>query len=222
MNDKQIADRLSGIIDDRVEKATESLTLQIATQNNLIAELRETIEVVKGFGLDTVASIDQMKSDLIESQIRILEYHKTQDEGIALQIDAIEETTASAVSKTEQDLTDFLNLSAETIELKLANTQNTELLRLNDHINQKLNLLKGDKGDSGEKGDKGESGFLSGVSEWKNGDIAKQNEARTFENGLWLCKVSQTASPPSLGDSWDLVVEWALCIKAHTTPSKRI
>jgi len=105
----------------------------------------------------------------------------------------------------------------ETAKLKLNNAQNEELLRLNDHVNQKLNALKGDKGDCGEKGDKGEDGFLSGVSKWEAGSITLENEAKTFANGLWICKVPQTATSPDVDSDWELVVDGISDIKMENS-----
>ena len=94
----------------------------------------------------------------------------------------------------------------ERIDLKLSDIQSKELLKLNDRVQTSLNALKGEKGDKGDAGQKGESGFLSGVSVWENGSIAKCGEAFSHRNGLWLCDAEQTArEPDSECSDWKLV-----------------
>ena len=201
---------LSNLLNGQVDKVAEDVGLKLAVQNELISEAKSFIEsAFETFKIKT----NVIQDNFIELETRSLEFTTTHAQTIEEKFDALNAINKKEITELSSDLKDTLSGLMETTALKLNNKQNEELLRLNDHVNQKLNALKGDKGDAGEKGNKGEDGFLSGVSQWKAGIITSENEAKTFANGLWLCQVSQTAASPCIGDDWSLVVDGISDIK---------
>ena len=106
------------------------------------------------------------------------------------------------IEDVEKMLDDNLHVKSEQIRLEMSERQSKEYMRLSDFINSRLDTLKGEKG---EKGSKGDNGFLQRVSLWEDGSIAKENEVHSYKNGLWFCKVEQTAKTPCIGDEWDLI-----------------
>ena len=150
---------------------------------------------------------EKANSNLVDLEIKVMEVTTNQTAIIETELKSISASLNDTTNDINETLTEKLEEKVENLSLKLINTQNTELLRVNDHINQKLNTLKGDKGDAGDKGDKGESGFLSGVSAWENGTIAKEGQAFSFKSGIWICSVKETALPPGNSDEYELVVD---------------
>ena len=207
MDEKQIADRLNNIIDAKVNKAFESLNLQIAAQKEMIANLSDTIEVVKEFGIDSSSTLAEYKSNDSVIEIKLLESQKAYTDLLDDKFDALNEFNKEDINSLSTELKKSIADDSEKLSLTLSNAQGQELLRLNDHVNRKLSALKGDKGDAGEKGDKGDSGFLSRVSKWENGSITKQTEAVIHNNALWTCAIEQSAKEPSVCDDWTLIVD---------------
>ena len=142
-------------------------------------------------------------------QVRLLEALDAHKSDVNTGLDdfnnEISETLASNYKTTLEKQSSELNDAIEKVRLNSVNLINTELLRLNDHVNTKLTSLKGEKGDTGEKGNEGSHGFLSGVSLWKTGHITKRYEAVSYLNSLWLCSCEQTAQEPGCGDDYQLI-----------------
>ena len=124
------------------------------------------------------------------------------DEQLAQLIkDAIKKETDSLEAGL---LSDIIAETMRTAEKALLQNQlmiKDELLNINTHINERLDSLKGEKGDKGETGKRG---LLSGVSFWKDGDIARQGDACSYQNGLWLCE-KETGKAPQLCPEWLLI-----------------
>ena len=203
---------LSDLLNGKIDKATDTVDLKLAVQSELIAEAKSFIESASE-AFKNKANVIQ--DNFIELETRSLEFTTTHAQTIEEKFDALNVINKEEIVELSTQLKSGIESSTETLNLKLNNTQNEELLRLNNHINKKLDALKGDKGDAGEKGDKGEDGFLSGVSKWETGSITCENEAKTFDNGLWICQVPQTAASPCIGDDWGLIVDGISDIKMN-------
>ena len=199
MNEQQIADKLADIIDTQINKAVESLNVQIATLSQRNTDLSAEIETLNS----------KYEAISTESELRILEAFDAHKSDVNKGLEAFDTETAETISTnhkaTMDSITFKLDDSFEKIRLDSVNRINSELIRLNDHVNTKLTSLKGEKGDTGEKGNEGDNGFLSGVSIWKTGHISKRDEAVTHNNSLWLCACEQTAQEPGIGDDYQLL-----------------
>ena len=77
MDEKQIADRLNSIIDSKVNKAFESLNMQIAAQKEIIANLSDVVEVVKEFGIENNSTLAEYKTNDSVIEIKLIESQKT-------------------------------------------------------------------------------------------------------------------------------------------------
>jgi len=110
-----------------------------------------------------------------------------------------------AIKNLESSLFENMNSLFKEYQLEQKIYIQDELLRINNHINQKLNTLKGEKGDKGDKGEKGNDGLINGASKWEDGAIAKEGQAFTHRHGLWLCQSKETAREPAEGDDWILL-----------------
>ena len=268
MNETEIAEQFKLIISEQISKSLESLNLQLATQNELISNLRSELDhdikqldslkstlsgaievsnkaidkIIKDIAdvsgkskdedialqksitglreltLEHVIKLQKsseysltlsknVSKSMTEFEIKLIESQTTYNESLDEKFDALNAINKEDITKLSTDLNEKVSEKAEQTSLRLSNIQGQELLRLNDHVNKKLNALKGEKGDAGEKGNKGKDGFLSRVSQWEAGNIIKQCEAVIHNNALWTCSVEQSAKEPSICDDWSLVVD---------------
>jgi len=176
------------VAEDGYHMAMDDINVKFDDSNEqIMLELSNQIEQIKSAVQDDVETINNR---LLTTNNNLLKNIETNE-------DIIKSRFATMNIKLDDDV--------ERIMLQINNTINKELLRLNDYVSSKLTTLKGEKGDPGEKGDQGENGFLSGVSKWETGKIIKEREAVTYDNGIWLCSVEQTACKPGENDDYVLI-----------------
>jgi len=160
----------------------------LAVQNGLIAESKSLIDTATETFKDRA---NATKDKFVVLETRSLELFATHVQAIEEKFDALNVINKEEITELSSELKENLSSTMETAKLKL--------------------------GDCGEKGDKGEDGFLSGVSKWEAGSITLENEAKTFANGLWICKVPQTATSPDVDSDWELVVDGISDIKMENS-----
>jgi len=198
-------------------------------QNNDLIELKQTVDTQTENALNSTKRLDDM---CVREESSVEEFLKLSNTVAALEdqtsiaqmqtvgaLDEISQTQSETIKEAIDEQTQTIDLAAselktitadklEMIELKNKVYLQEELLRLNDHINGKLNTLKGEKGDCGEKGSQGESGLLRGISKWQDGTLAKSGDAFLFEGGLWAVNVSETKQTPSISTKdWSLLID---------------
>ncbi len=213
----------SGFMQKHGDRMTEVETAINETVTELQKQSEQVTAIDVGLATETDAikkEIKETKTDIaIKSQIlddklteATTETHTAFEIRMLATLDrqdsSINQHTKDLQDQVEQEIGDVRDRLDDTLEMKslgLANTVNTEFLRMNNQINTRLNTLKGDKGDCGEKGQQGNDGSLSGVSVWATGNIKNRDDAVTHKNGVWLCSAKQTASEPSLESG-----DWAL------------
>lgn len=202
---------------DKVTAFQESFTKAEKTLTSItesISEIETSVE----------EGIDEVRGDLLkattESMDFITEANKTNIENANDKAQENEAFIQSSFSDASEQLNKLFNdLSTQTtkdfkaLELTDKVYMQDDLLRLNDHINTKLSVLKGDKGDVGEpgidgkNGEKGEKGS-DGDSLVHRGDYVKDkaysNLSLVLHNGTTFVAAEEiTGSPP--GNGWRVV-----------------
>lgn len=154
---------------------------------------------------DAILAINGRETDF---EIKVLEH----DNNNQIKLNESIKANSEFVKEELDDLTikalSQINIEMNSLESAQKIYIQDELLRLNDHVNRKLDTLKGEKGDCGEKGEKGESGFLRGVSVWEVGSITQKDVAVMHKNSIWTCAADASATEPTIGnDEWQLLTD---------------
>ena len=164
------------------------------------------------------SDVENVKSEATEKEIKHLELITENNDNNSKSIDAIKKEITDSINSiadnniamidgVKSDITKALDKDIESIKLSGKVYIQDELLRVNDHINQKLNTLKGDKGDSGKQGEKGDTGN-DGDSLDHKGDYVQDEKYKklnlVIHNGTTFIAMKDTSNAPP-GDDWRAV-----------------
>ena len=185
--------------EDTLAETNTSITDNTET---LLAELHTTLtkensHLVNQEVRSVIDALDQLKTTVLDHQVKTLE-----------RLSEAKDQIPELIEVVAQEATETFDQCVGKMQLEQKLYLQDELLRLNSHVNNKLDTLKGDKGDAGERGEKGDDGFLTGVSRWETGVITKMHQAVSHENGLWLCLCEASANEPTPdNEDYQLIVD---------------